>query len=238
MPAVGDSLHALARRGGHRVSKSGIREFVLASVGLLVLGFIGWGVYRLLCLFISLLSKANSTVAAAVVAGSLAVLSSTIAVVVGRNYEARRDREAAHRGRKTDTYDSFVNKLFAIFGGGLAIEETEGDAGLIAFFREINRKLLLWSGPGGLKAYCEWQDELRRHEGDPRAESVIKMVDFFLALRKDLGHSNRGLKRDHLVGLVLQNPQFFMKLYQRNPSISLAELAAAELMGAEEGDEL
>jgi hypothetical protein len=203
--------------------------------GLLILGFAGWLIYRFFSLLLELLSTADSPVVAAAVAGSLTVLSSTIAVVAGRSYEARRDREAAHREKKTETYDSFVSKLFSIFGGGETAQETEANEDMIEFFRGINRKLLLWSGPAGLRTYCEWQEELRAHEGNPRAESVIKMVDFFLSLRKDLGHSNRGLKREHLVALLLQKPHLFMKLYERNPAITLAEIVEAERTQGETG---
>jgi len=87
-------------------------------IGLLFLALLGWGVYRLICLLIDLLSRADTVIAAAVVAGSLTVISSTIAVVVGRSFEARRDREAAHRERKIDLYDGFLSELFRIFGGG------------------------------------------------------------------------------------------------------------------------
>lgn len=215
------------------MNRRSANEFLAGLIGLLLLALIGWGAYQLICLLVRLLSRADTTIAAAVVAGSLAILSSTIAVVVGRSFEARRDREAAHRERKTDTYDSFLKRLFEIFHGGRATEGAEDE--LIDFFRENSRKFLLWSGPGGLKAYSDWQDALKGQARNPKADSVIKMVDFFLALRKDLGHSNRGLKRDHLVGLVLRNPQLFMELYRRNPSISLAEIARAEQQLGSEG---
>jgi hypothetical protein len=57
---------------------------------------------------------------------------------------------------------------------------------------------------------------------------MIKMMDFFLALRKDLGHSNRGIKQDHLVRFMLRNSDLFMKMYAENPEVTFAEIAQIE----------
>ncbi len=207
----------------------------MGIIGLLFLALFGWGVYKLICILVDLLARANPAIASAVVAGSLTIVSSTIAVIVARSFEGRRDREAAHRERKVELYDGLLSELFKIFGESRTRHADADEDKLVDFFRESNRQLVLWSGPGGLKAYMEWQDVLKTQAGNPGAETMMKMVDFFLALRRDLGHSNRGLKREHLIGLLLSNPVLFMKLYQKDPSISLAEIAKAEQDLAKKG---
>lgn len=57
---------------------------------------------------------------------------------------------------------------------------------------------------------------------------MIKMMDFFLALRKDLGHSNRGIKHDHLVRFMLRNSDLFMKMYANNPEVTFEEITQIE----------
>jgi len=57
---------------------------------------------------------------------------------------------------------------------------------------------------------------------------MIKMIDFFLALRKDLGHSNKGIKREYLMRFMLKNPDLFMRMFREKPEVTFAEIAKAE----------
>jgi hypothetical protein len=57
---------------------------------------------------------------------------------------------------------------------------------------------------------------------------MIKMMDFFLALRKDLGHSNSGIKHKHLIRFMLRNSDLFMQMYRNNPEVTLEEISKEE----------
>lgn len=57
---------------------------------------------------------------------------------------------------------------------------------------------------------------------------MIKMMAFFLALREDLGHSNRGIKHNHMARFLLRNPDLFMEQYRKNPNVTFEEIAAIE----------
>jgi hypothetical protein len=76
--------------------------------------------------------------------------------------------------------------------------------------REVQRKLILWSGPKVVIKYAEWHKVLTSSSGNPKAEAMVVMVDFYLSLRGDLGLSNHGIKRDHLIRFLLQEPELFM----------------------------
>jgi hypothetical protein len=195
--------------------------FVLAIlVGLLWLFYKGVGIaYRA---FASL----NPNLAVAIVAGSATILGSTLAVVLTRYYQSKREREVAHRDKKIELYDELLAKLFTTFLADSDRKEEQED--LVPFLREIQRKLILWSGPGAIKAYADWHKVLTAPPLPLRAEQMIKMIDFFLALREDLGHSNRGIKHDHVVRFLVQNSDLFMQEYRRNPKVTLAELAELE----------
>ena len=83
-------------------------------------------------------------------------------------------------------------------------------------------------GPGVVKAYAEWHSELISQGETPKARSMVKMIDFFLALRKDLGHSNKGIQKEHIVCFMLKKPDLFMSMYKKNQGVTLAEIAAVE----------
>jgi hypothetical protein len=145
-------------------------------------------------------------------------------VVLTRYYQSKQERKVAHRDRKIELYDEFVKKLFDIFLGDTE-RETKSE-NLVPFLREIQRKLVLWSGPETIKAYAEWHKVLTTNP--PRANHMIKMIDFFLALREDLGHSNKGIKHSHMVRFLLRNSDLFMQEYRKNPNVTFAEIAALE----------
>jgi len=205
---------------------------ILSSLfGIALIVLFVYSAYRIVVLFISLLAAADPTVAAAIGAAVIAVFSSVLTIMLARYYESKREREAAHRDKKTDLYNDFLKELFTIF-----LDDTQRDSRvgtLVPYLREVQRKLILWSGPGVIKSYAEWHEVLTSQGNKPKATSLIKMIDFFLALRKDLGHSNKGIKRDHLVRFLLRNPSLFMNMYKSNPQVLLSEIADAERIKAE-----
>ncbi len=204
------------------------RLFKIVSVTLFfaVAVLLVWGGYQIISIFIDFFSKLDRTVAVAVVAASATVMTSVLTVVLGRYFEVRLARETAHRERKIPLYDEFLGKLFSVFADNDSEENELGN--LVPFLRDVHRKLVLWSGPEVVKAYADWQTTLRVQAGSPTAQVMIKMINFFLALRSDLGHSNKGITPDHLVGLMLRNPELFMAMYRENPDVSLAELVVRE----------
>jgi membrane protein implicated in regulation of membrane protease activity len=200
-------------------------KIVLSSI--LAFGVIGgvlWLFYKSIALCYHAFASLNPNVAVAIVAGSTTVLASTLAVVLTRYYQSKQERKMAHRDRKIELYDEFVKKLFDVFLGDTEKETKSED--LVPFLREIQRKLVLWSGPGAIKAYAEWHKVLTTKP--PRASHMIKMIDFFLALREDLGHSNKGIEHSHMVRFLLRNSDLFMQEYRRNPNVTFAEIAALE----------
>jgi hypothetical protein len=198
---------------------------ILSSVfALAILGGALWLCYKSITLAYRALASLDPNVAVAIVAGSATVLASTLAVILTRYYQSKRDREAAHREKKIELYDEFMAKLFAIFFRDAKKESKPED--LVPFLREIQRKLILWSGPGAIKAYADWHKVLT--SSPPRAGQMIKMIDFFLALRMDLGHSNKGIQHDHMVRFLLRNSELFMQEYRNNPNVTFDEILALE----------
>ena len=54
------------------------------------------------------------------------------------------------------------------------------------------------------------------------------MIDFFFSIRKDLGHSNKGVKREQIARLFLRNPELAIREYERKPQITMEELSEIE----------
>ena len=205
--------------------KSRIKNILFLLSGLAFIGLICYGGFVLIRLIFKTLLNINPNLSIAIVAASATILASTMTIVVGRYYEAKRDREAVHRYKKIILYDELLVRLFEVFQGE---EKQKKKEDLSPFLREIQRKFILWSGPNVIKIYADWSKELTSQGDKPKAKSMIKMMDLFLALRRDLGHSNRGLKHDHLVRFMLRNSDLFMKIYAHNHEVTFEEITQIE----------
>ncbi len=141
--------------------------------------------------------------------------------MLGRYYERRKEIEAHFRAEKIKIYDEFLFQLFKLFENE---GETSPDMG--KFLREWQRKLVLWGGSNVLAAYFKWMSRLKR--GNPDADTIFLMDEFFRALRADIGQSSSGLPRGSFAHLILRNADFFLAQAARNPGLTLEELGRLE----------
>lgn len=204
----------------------------LVILGLVAVGVgLIWGAVRLFASLWDAFNVLDKTVAAAIIAGIFTVIATTITVMVGRYFEEKRKQSELHREQKIKMYDAFIARMFKVFANEeIQPKKTESDTKtdeleLVQFLREHQRQFLLWSNAGVIRAFAEWQKTLT---GEPNAQTVLKMEKFFLAVRRDLGHSNWGIKQGDTARFLLRHTDFFLQQIKSNPNITLGELARLE----------
>lgn len=153
------------------------------------------------------------------------VLVATLTVMLGRYYERKRELDALYRDKKTEIYDEFLKEFFAIFFGASEGEAKGTETDLVRFLREFTRKLVLWSGPEVIEAFVAWKDHLAK--GTPDAQSIFLTEAFLRAIRNDLRHTNKGLRKGFFARLFLREGGLFLVMAAKNPNVTLAELAEA-----------
>ncbi len=200
-----------------------ILQILILFFCLALLGGTVWLIYKIAVLFMSALSVFDSQMSVAIIAGSATIFASVLAVIISRFFQMKREQEIAHREKKAKLYDEFLVELFDLFLGD---DKKKDSKDLVRVLREIQRKLVLWAGPNVIKSYADWHKVLTAKPA--RAIQMTKMIDFFLALRKDLGHSNSGIQREHLVRFLLKNPELFMREYKKNSNITFEEIGRLE----------
>jgi hypothetical protein len=193
------------------------KSFLLLILLCGIIGGVFWGI-------IALLKSLPESLTTAVVTGGFALFVSTLTVVLARRNERRKELDCLYRDKKIEVYDEFLKRMFGIFQGESSGTASQSD--LVTFMREHHRKLILWSGPKALHEFAEWMTQCRTDAA--AAHTLIQMETFFLALREDLGHDNRGLVKGDLISLLLRNHKLFMIEYLRNPAVSLNDIAAIE----------
>lgn len=192
--------------------------------GLALLAGIGWAAYWIIVQVWSQFKLLDPKVSVAILTASTTVLVATLTVVLGKYYERKKDIEAHYRQKKTEIYDEFLCEFFKIFHSDEDGEDENPE--LVRFLREWQRKMILWGGQDVLSKYISWMGHLKK--GNPDAKTMFMMEEFFLEIRKDLGHKNTKLTKGTFVRLILQNPELFLAMAKENPNLTLAELAEAE----------
>lgn len=199
-----------------------IRKIFSALLGVAILASLGCGLFLAARFVWRALIGANPDLAVALVAAGTTLIATAITVMLGRYFERQKEIEAHFRADKIRIYDEFI-EAFLKFSQS---PDTEGIPNLTEFLRNWQRKVVLWGGPAVLKAYFDWMNRLKR--GQPDAQTVFLMDDFFRALRADIGQSSHGLPRGAFANLLLRRGDFFLEQAAKDPKITLEELAKLE----------
>lgn len=207
-----------------------VKNILSATLALGVLGGLGFIAYWLITTFLAYLSAIPKEIGAALVAGAATVFVATLTVVVGKYFERKRELDSLHREKKTEIYDEFLKGFFDHYFSGADESPTQSPDDLVRFFREFTRKLLLWSGPEPIAAFVRWKDHLAK--GVPDAQSLFLTEEFILAIRKDLRHTNDGIPKGFFAKLFLREGTLFLSLAEKNPNITLEQLAEFEKLFA------
>jgi len=203
-----------------------MRKALSFFFGLALLIGIFWGAYWLIYQIWGQFKALDSRVALAAITAFTTVSVSTLTVVLGKYYERKKDIEAHYRQAKTEIYDEFLREFFKVFYSENGEDEEAEDKSLVDFLREWQRKMVLWGGQDVLLKYIKWMTHLKK--GNPDADSIFLMEDFFREIRKDLGHKNSKLEKGTFAHLILQNSELFLQMAKNNPKVTLADLAEAE----------
>jgi hypothetical protein len=199
------------------------RQAFLLVLGFLLLGAAAWFVLWLMRAVAGYVSTIPKELGAPIIAAVATVLVATLTVVLGKYFERKRELDALYREKKTEAYDEFLKKFLEVFFSG---GENIGERDLVPFLRDFSRQLILWAGPEVIEAFVAWKDHLA--QGSPDAKSIFLLEDFLLAVRKDLRHTNKGIRRGLFARMFLKNSELFLLMSARNPGLKLEELAAME----------
>lgn len=202
-----------------------MKKFLSLILGLALLGGLGWLIYWIAGSIWGQFKLLDPKVSVALLTAATTVFVATLTVVLGKYYERKKDIEAHYREKKTEIYDEFLKEFFELFYGEQnQTEKKEQD--MVAFLREWQRKMILWGGQDVLAKYVSWMGKLK--QGEPDAQTMFMTEEFFLEIRKDLGHKNNKLTKGTFVHLILQNPELFLSMAENNPNVTLAELSEIE----------
>jgi len=159
--------------------------------------------YALASLY-SFFSAADGNVQASIVAGLFAL----VAAIGSWIFQQRKAELERHKEKKVEVYGKFLKFLNEYQKKGKKEGEEISEAFLqtdeaFDFFWDISRDLVLWASPGVLRAYYE---AFKTDTSSlPYGEILGRVDNLYQEIRKDLGLSNRRLKKYDLVGIMVND---------------------------------
>lgn len=185
-----------------------ISQFILGS-GLLVL--LVWGGWKLLRLLWDAFSQVNPTVGAGMLAASATVVVSVVSVLVAKRLEYRTTLAKEHREKKIPFYEDFVAFTFRIaFADKLGLEPlTEKE--MIQEATKFTQNLIVWGADDVVDAWFRFRNKSINSDGSGLVV-MFEIERLLLAIRKDLGHENKGLVPGKVLGLFVNDIHEHIKI--------------------------
>lgn len=182
---------------------------ILQGLGalILVLTTAALGLWGLSSFLRFLFDGVNPTVAAASVAAGVAAIVSVATVVLGRYFERRAQIELALREAQLPIYQELITVLMAMLkqSGDSAVDslsDEERSAWVVSHMRRLTPQLITWAGDDVLVKWSAY----RRQAGDLEwQQSLRRLGELLVAIRKDFGYRNRGVTEADVLGLFIND---------------------------------
>ncbi|MBD9402097.1 hypothetical protein [Comamonas sp. CMM02] len=180
-------------------------NFTSFTFGITVLGLVIFLIVKIFQLLWKIFAEVNPTVGAGIVAATATVIVSVVSVLVAKRLEQKSLVIREHRERKTPIYEEIVKLVFRFaFSEKIGLEAlTEKE--IIKKMAWITENLVIWGSDDLLLAWSKFRKSSIQTEEKPNYQVLFEVEDLLLAIRKDLGHSNKGLKRGQILGLFIND---------------------------------
>lgn len=171
-------------------------------VGMSIIGAIVYGFWFLLSEFLSALSAASPEITAAIIGAMATIMVGISAVLISQTHERKRAAEEAHRLKKVEIYQSFIDLISRLLGASntdLSLKAVDRQE-LAQFAFKFKSDLLLWGSPKVIKAQLNFESV----SGSGDTKKLFQSVNaLYIAIREDIGLSNSGINNLELVKLSL-----------------------------------
>ena len=159
-----------------------------------------------------LLMGLQKEVAAAIIAAGATVVVSVLAVVLGKYFERRSAIEQSLRAEKVPMYQGIISFWFRILNGEKLGKKPLSEQQTLVQFDEITQKLLIWGSDDAVRSWVDFRlssfaqaEGADGTQGNASVEGLRLFGKFLKAVRRDMGHANKGVSVRTLLGLFIND---------------------------------
>ncbi len=169
------------------------------ALGFLLLSLIGWGIYLFVAALVSTLASMQSDIAVAIVAAGSAIIVSVFSLVMSKRFEAMAVVRQELRAKKTPIYETIVKTLLKVHFAEKIGEKPPTEQELMQFFTTVTEQLIVW---GSDEVFLEFRAfRMGSIKGARPIDIMFQYEKILAAIRKDLGHKNKGFKPGTILGM-------------------------------------
>jgi hypothetical protein len=143
----------------------------------------------------SLVASASQQVLAAVIVTSGTILVSVGSLILSNRYQQRQQAHQAQHSRKADVYQELLDYWFWAMRDRKKVPENKRKQTDEKYRRTVPQKLITWGSEDVIKEFTAQVGPLGVNE----ETSMLGFEKLLFAIRKDLGHSNKGLEDGDLL---------------------------------------
>ena len=197
-------------RQDERAGARSFRAWTLAVIALVIVAGTAVGATWILW---SVFSDIPAEIAAPTLVGSATVIVSVASILITTRRQRQSEGDQEHRRRRIPVYEDLVHFIFTmLMADNLGVKQPTTEESVRAF-AEFTEKVTLWGGPDLLHNWSELRAIGRDSTPVPGQVDISQFLaweKFFLALREDVGHSNKGLKPGDLFRLFVNDLDDYM----------------------------
>ena len=155
---------------------------------------------------VRVLESLDSGIAVAIIAAAATVFVSVLSIVIGKVYESRALIQKEHREKKIPVYEDLIKFMFRVLMG-TKTGDIPSEKEMIEFMSGFTQRMMVWGSDDVLYAWVQWRRVLT-NEADLKANPmklILLYEKLILAIRRDLGHNNKGLKTGDVLALFVND---------------------------------
>ena len=197
-------------RTNNSISMS-FKRLISTIAGLTALGALFFGLYQVIRSLFGLFSQINPTVGAGMIAATATIIVSVLSVLGAKYLEHKAVLLKEHRERKTPIYEEMVALIFRFaFSQKLGLEPLT-DKEIVAKMAWFTENLVVWGSDDLLLAWNRFRTYAVNNATNPNSEILFEIEKLLLAIRRDLGHSNKDVTEGKILGLFVNDIDDYIK---------------------------
>lgn len=180
---------------------------IITSIGVIIVLLLAIAAcYGIVCKLIDLFAAVDPDYGVALIAAAVTIILSVLSIILSRYFEAQAIVRKEHREKKIPVYEdllAFMSKMSMGTKTGNSPTEKE----MIEFMYKFTQQSMVWAADEVLNAWIKFHrtslDEDAKAK-DP-SQLMFQYEDLIRAIRKDLGHKNKGLNKGNLLSLFIND---------------------------------
>lgn len=183
------------------------KQFLLGLTLIVVLGavvaYLAWASFRAF-------AALETQVAVAILSALTAVLIAILSAFLSRLFERRAAAEEEQQTRRIPVYEEFVSGLLKGMGATTHKDHRKpvDELAMVSLMGDFTEKALVWGSGDVLRAWLDFRAasmSLSEGTSNDAVAPLQNLEKLFLALRRDLGLSNKGLAEGDLLRLFIND---------------------------------